>query len=105
MHEEWDGNPPEDLRAVGRGRPYLSPTASAEHMTAVQQGRSRWKLDDEAICILRLLAEGQHAGRVAQALGITVERVYWVRYKLRQRFGAENNEAVIARAVAEGILP
>lgn len=93
------------LRAVWAGKPYLSPTASAEHMLAVQEGRQRWKLDDEALSILRLLADGQYTSKVAARLKITVERVYWVRYKLRQRFGVETNEAMILRATAEGFLP
>lgn len=93
------------VRAVCHGKPFLSETASAEHMLAVQAGRQRWRLDDQALTILHLLAEGLHTSAIARKLGLKIGRVYWVRYKLRQRFGAENNEAMIARAAAEGFLP
>jgi len=93
------------IRAVCHGKPFLSETASAEHMLAVQAGRQRWKLDSEALTILRLLAEGNHTSAIARKMGLKIGRVYWVRHKLRQRFGVENNEAMIARATAEGILP
>src|SRR5258708_2181610 len=91
--------------SVIRGRLYLSPTASAEHMTALQEGRRRWQLNDEALTVLRLLADGNHVSQIALQLQVSPYRIYAVRNKLRARFGAENNEAMISRATAEGFLP
>jgi two-component system invasion response regulator UvrY len=93
------------IRAVSEGKRYLSPTAGAEHLLATQTGRQRWQLNDESLTVLRLLAEGRHAGQIAQQMHIPLKRVYWVRHKLRRRFGAENNEAMISRAASEGFLP
>lgn len=93
------------IRAVMQGKLYLSPTAGAEHMAAMQEGRRRWQLDDEAITVLRLLAEGNHVNQIAYQLHVSPYRIYSVRNKLRARFGAENNEAMISRATAEGFLP
>ena len=38
--------------------------------------------------VLQLLAHGEHAGQISKRLGIDKRRVYWVREKLRRRFGA-----------------
>lgn len=96
------------LRAIGQvmaGGQYLSPSASAEYVTMMQSGQQRdWHLDAEARAILRLLAAGYHTGQIACELGITARRVYRLRAKLRERFGAMTNEHMISRAVAEGIV-
>ncbi len=93
------------VRAVMQGKPYLSPTASAEHLIAMQEGRARWQLDDLALTVLRLLADGKHVSQIAALLNKNPYRIYAIRNRLRARFGAENNEAMIARATAEGFLP
>jgi two-component system capsular synthesis response regulator RcsB len=93
------------IRAVIQGKLYLSPTAGAEHMAAMQEGRRRWQLDDEALTVLRLLADGSHVSQIAHRLSVSPYRIYAVRNKLRARFGAENNEAMISRAMVEGFLP
>ncbi len=93
------------IRAVTQGKLYLSPTAGAEHMAAMQEGRRRWQLDDEALTVLRLLAAGGHVSQIAHRLHVSPYRIYEVRNRLRARFGAENNEAMISRATAEGFLP
>jgi DNA-binding NarL/FixJ family response regulator len=93
------------IRAVTQSKLYLSPTAGAEHMAAMQEGRRRWQLDDEALMVLRLLADGSHVSQIAHRLQVSPYRIYAVRNKLRARFGAENNEAMISRAMVEGFLP
>jgi DNA-binding NarL/FixJ family response regulator len=93
------------IRAVAQGKLYLSPTAGAEHMAAMQEGRRRWQLDEEALTVLRLLASGGHVSEIAHQLQVSPYRIYSVRNRLRARFGAENNEAMISRATAEGFLP
>lgn len=93
------------IHTVRQGKVYLSPTASVDQVTALMEGRRRWKLDIEAVNILHLLAEGHSVGGVAQRLNLPVSRVYWVRARLRRRFGVANNEGLITRATEEGILP
>ncbi len=85
-----------------RGRPYLSPTANAEYLTAMQSPLRDWKLDTEARAVLRLLARGFHISDIANQLNIPLRRAYWVRLKLRRRFGASTNEHLISMALQEG---
>lgn len=87
-----------------RNRPYLSPTANAEYLVAMQSLERDWRLDGEARAVLRLLAQGCHVGQIALALNIPPRRVYWVREKLRRRFGAVTNEHMMSRAAAEGFV-
>ncbi len=90
------------IDTVLRGRPYLSPTANSEYLIAMQSQRRDWKLDSEARAVLRLLAQGATIGKIASDLKIKPRRVYWVREKLRNRFGATTNEHLMARAVEHG---
>jgi DNA-binding NarL/FixJ family response regulator len=92
------------IETVLRGRPYLSPTANAEYIIAMQSPDANARLDPEARQVLQLLAHGDHVGQIGQQLGIGVRRVYWVREKLRRRFGAKTNEHLISRAAAEGFI-
>ena len=85
-------------------RPYLSPTANAEYLIAMQSPHANERLDPEARQVLQLLAHGEHAGQIGEQLGIDKRRVYWVREKLRRRFGAKTNEHLIQRAAAEGFI-
>jgi two-component system capsular synthesis response regulator RcsB len=94
----------EAIRAAARGKPYLSPTASAEFLLAVRAGRTDAQLDAEAREVLRLLAQGCRPQEIALMRGVPVRRIYWVGNKLRNRFGAETNEHLIARAAEEGFL-
>lgn len=85
-------------------RPYLSPTANAEYLIAMQSPNANDQLDPESRQVLQLLAHGEHAGQISERLGIDKRRVYWVREKLRRRFGAKTNEHLIQRAAAEGFI-
>lgn len=93
------------IQAVMRRRPYLSSTANAEYLIAVQSGRTEWSLDAEARHVLRLMASGYYPQGIALERGVAVRRVYWVQEKLRNRFGAETNEQLMVRAAEEGFLP
>jgi len=90
------------LTTVMNNRPYLSPTANAEYLVAMKSPLRDWKLDSEARAVLRLLARGMHINDIAMQLDVPQRRIYWVRQKLRRRFGANTNEHLISMAVAEG---
>jgi len=92
------------LETVMRNRLYLSPTANAEYLVAMQKPQRDWQLDQEARGVLRRLAQGHHVGQIALELKIHPRRVYWVREKLRVRFGASTNEHMMSRAAAEGFV-
>ncbi len=87
-----------------RGRNYLSPTANSEYIIAMASPEHVYDIDPEALRVLRLLAQGQHVSQIACALNINRRRVYWVRQKLRRRFGVLTNEHLISRAAAEGFI-
>lgn len=90
------------LTTVMNNRPYLSPTANAEYLVAMQSPLRDWKLDSEARAVLRLLSRGMHINDIAEQLNVPLRRIYWVRQKLRKRFGANTNEHLISMAVSEG---
>jgi DNA-binding NarL/FixJ family response regulator len=90
------------LTTVMHNRPYLSPTANAEYLVTMQSPLRDWKLDSEARAVLRLLARGMHINAIAGQLDVPLRRIYWVRQKLRKRFGANTNEHLISMAVTEG---
>ncbi len=102
----------DDLRAslftavdtVMLNRPYLSPTANSEYLITMQSGAYNWRLNEEARAVLKLLAQGNSIEKIAAALAVTPRRVYWVRTKLKRRFGASTNEHLISRAAAEGFV-
>ncbi|HEX2907072.1 MAG TPA: hypothetical protein VHO69_09450 [Phototrophicaceae bacterium] len=90
------------VTTVMRQRPYLSPTANAEYLIAMQSPQRDWHLDAEARQVLHLLAQGRPIPAIAIQMGVPLRRIYWVRQKLRKRFGANTNEHLISLAVAEG---
>jgi len=90
------------ISTVLNNRPYLSPTANAEYLVAMQSPLRDWQLDSESRAVLRLLARGMHVSDIAAQMDVPLRRIYWVRHKLRKRFGAETNEHLISRAVSEG---
>lgn len=90
------------LMTVLNHRPYLSPTANAEYLVAMQSSLRNWKLDSEARTVLRLMAHGLHVNDIAAQMAVPVRRIYWVRQKLRKRFGANTNEHLVSIAVSEG---
>jgi DNA-binding NarL/FixJ family response regulator len=92
------------VRTVLRNRKYLSPTANAEYLVAMQSPQRDWQLDHESRAVLQMLAHGHRACEIADALDIDTRRVYFVRQKLRKRFNAETNEHLISVAAAEGFI-
>lgn len=90
--------------AAYHNRPYLSPTVNTEYLIAIQSGQANLRMDDESRTVLSKLAQGDHIQQIALHLDVDVRRVYWVREKLRQRFGANTNEHLIQRAAAEGFI-
>lgn len=92
------------IDTVMRQRPYLSPTANSEYLVAMRSPQRDWHLDDEARAVLRMLAQGHHVGYIAYHMKLQPRRVYWIREKLRNRFGAQTNEHLMSRAAAEGYV-
>ncbi len=95
---------PSAITSVLHGRPYLSPTANAEYLVAMHSPQRDAVLDRESREVLQRLARGEHVAEIAYKLGSDPRRVYWMREKLRRRFGAKTNEHLISRAAAEGFI-
>ena len=95
----------EAIQTVMRKRPYLSPTANTQYLVAMKSDRAGWQIDAEALGLLRLLADGYRPQQIALMRGMPLRRAYWVVTKLRDRFAAETNAHLIARAAEEGFLP
>lgn len=92
------------VKTVMRNYKYLSPTANAEYLTAMQSSGRDWQLDHESRRVLQLLAQGKRSCEIADALQTNTRRVYFVRQKLRRRFGAQTNEQLISIASSEGFI-
>lgn len=90
------------INTVGQERPYLSPTANSAYLLAMQTPLRDWQLDIESRTMLRLLMQGIHIMAIAQQMKIPIRRAYFLRHKLKLRFGASTNEHLITRAMAEG---
>ena len=90
------------IHTVMKNRLYLSPTASAEYLVAMQSHQRNAKLDGEARGVLQRLAQGCPIGQIAYDLNISRRRAYWIRQKLRRHFGVITNEHLISMAVMEG---
>lgn len=90
------------LEKVAARKHYLSPSANSAYLTAMSSPGRDWKLNSEARVVLRLLARGLHISEIADQMGVPMRRIYWVRQKLRRRFGANTNEHLVSIAIGEG---
>ncbi len=89
---------------VLRDRPFLSPTANAEYLIALQAPRQTRSLDAPAQRVLQGLAQGLVPGEIAARLGLTRRQVYGICERLRLRFAADTNAHLVSRAAAEGFF-
>jgi len=92
------------VETVMLGRLYLSPTANSEFLITSHNPYTHQTLDHEARQVLQMLAHGDEVGEIAQYLNVSLRHIYWVREKLRSRFGARTNEHLIQRAIVEGFI-
>jgi len=92
------------VETVMLGRLYLSPTANSEFLITSHNPYPHQALDHEARQVLQMLAHGDDVGEIAQHLNVSLRHIYWVREKLRGRFGARTNEHLIQRAIVEGFI-
>ena len=92
------------VETVMLGRLYLSPTANSEFLITSHNPYPHQALDHEARQVLQMLAHGDDVGEIAQQLNVSLRHIYWVREKLRSRFGARTNEHLIQRAIVEGFI-
>ena len=94
----------EAIQTVMLKRPYLSPTANTHYLVAMKSDRAGWQIDEEALDVLRLIANGYRPQQIALMREMPLRRAYWVVTKLKDRFAADTNAHLIARAAEEGFL-
>lgn len=92
------------VETVMLDRSYLSPTASSEFLITTHNPYTHQTLDRKDRQVLQMLAHGDEVSEIAQELDVSLRHVYWVREKLRNRFGARTNEHLIQRAIVEGFI-
>jgi DNA-binding NarL/FixJ family response regulator len=92
------------IATVMQGKVYLSTTASAEFLTSMQRHKGvQLPLDAESQELLHLIAAGYHTGQIALKMRIDRRRVYSLRQRLREKFGADTNEHLISLAADYGL--
>lgn len=89
------------VETVTRNRTYLSPTADAEYLTALNRERAT-QLNPQERAVLQLLAQGHKVAEIARMLQLPPRRIYTIRDTLRNRFGATTNEHLMFRVAEEG---
>ena len=92
------------VETVMIGRLYLSPTANSEFLITSHNPYPHQALEIEDRQVLQMLAHGDEVGEIAEQLNVSLRHIYWVREKLRSRFGARTNEHLIQRAIVEGFI-
>jgi DNA-binding NarL/FixJ family response regulator len=92
------------VATVMQGRLYLSTTANAEYLTSMQRRKGvQLPLDAESQELLRLTAAGYNPSQIAAKMRIHPRRVYKLRQRLREKFGADTNEHLISLAGEYGL--
>ncbi len=85
------------VQTVLLNRPFLSPTAHSEYLTAPKEQPASRPLTREAYRVLHLLREGYTMAQIAADLNLPLKRTYKIRDRLRERFDARTNEELIVR--------
>lgn len=98
---------PKAIRAVLRGRKYVTPeTAKALEELGVRESSTA---DGRALTprqreVLRLLAEGRTMKEVATLLNVATRTVAFHKYKIMHEFGLENNSQLLRFAIRERVV-
>ena len=95
------------VRAALQGRTFIAPDLAAELLrsTAKKETDPAAALTPRQREILKLLAEGQSAKRIAAALNLSARTVEDHKYRLMETLGIENNVELIHFAIKHGLIP
>ncbi len=99
------------LRAVARGRIYLSPSVSTSVVADLLAGRTGSdqgplaRLTPRQVEIIQLIAEGRTNQEIAHALGIGVKTVETHRAALMERLDIHDVPGLVRFAVRVGLVP
>ncbi len=93
----------EALETVIADRQYLSQTAMAEYLWAMQNPRSV-TLEPTERQILRGLANGERPKEIAAAMGKKTRLVYEVTERLRGQFGVTSTQELVLKVATENLI-
>ena len=95
------------VRAALQGRTFIAPDLAAELLrsTAKKETDPAAALTPRQREILKLLAEGQSAKRIAAALNLSARTVEDHKYRLMETLGIENSAELIHFAIKHGLVP
>lgn len=95
----------EAIRAALRGDRFISPAVARYGSTVSQRSAELDKsaLSEREVEVLRLLAEGQRAKEIAEALGISAKTVETYRGRIMLKLGIDNLPGLVKFAIRAGI--
>lgn len=95
------------VRAALQGRTFIAPDLAAELLrsTAKKETDPAAALTLRQREILKMLAEGQSAKRIAVALNLSARTVEDHKYRLMETLGIENSAELIHFAIKHGLVP
>lgn len=95
------------VRAALQGRTFIAPDLAAELLrsTAKKETDPAAALTLRQREILKMLAEGQSAKRIAAALNLSARTVEDHKYRLMETLGIENSAELIHFAIKHGLVP
>jgi DNA-binding NarL/FixJ family response regulator len=93
------------IRTVLRGDRFIGPTARSSGSPVAQRSAELDKsaLSEREVEVLRLLAEGQRAKEIAEALGISAKTVETYRGRIMLKLGIDNLPGLVKFAIRAGI--
>jgi DNA-binding NarL/FixJ family response regulator len=97
------------IRAALKGKTFISPALASEVLQSVQKGQSGSIGLSESITprqreILQLLAEGQSAKEIAEALAISARTVEFHKYQIMEAHDLHSSAELVHFAIKHGIV-
>jgi DNA-binding NarL/FixJ family response regulator len=96
----------EALRAVTRGRTYLTPLLAGDVLVALSNhpGAAEPRLSARQLEVLRLLADGKRLKEIAAELGLSVRTVEDHKAALMREIGVDSTAGLVRFAVRQGLV-
>ncbi len=83
------------LTGVANGYTYYVPPPT---------GAQAYRLEEEELCVLRLMAVGFDTEKLARALGHKRDAIYYTQRKIRRKLKALSNQQAVVVAIRDGIV-
>lgn len=93
------------IRAVLRGKVYLSPSLDPAAAAQAVPSRETLALTERQREVLQLIAEGRSSKEVAAILGISVKTANFHRFEVKKKLGVHSIAELAAFAARRGLIP